>query len=140
MRLSIRNRLAGEVVAVEAGEVMGTVRVALGGGLEITAAITLESVRELGLSSGQRVVALVKSTEVAIGLGELPRMSIRNRLPGRITEVEHGAVMTTVQLATAGGDTVTAAITKDAAEDLGLEPGLDAIALIKSTEVSIALT
>ncbi|WP_432991270.1 TOBE domain-containing protein [Dactylosporangium sp. CA-233914] len=47
------------------------------------------------------------------------RLSIRNRLPGRGTDVEHGAVMTTGRVAIGGGDTVTAAITKDAA---GPEP------------------
>ncbi|MGI5238122.1 TOBE domain-containing protein [Dactylosporangium sp. CA-139066] len=139
MPLSIRNRLAGEVVAVETGEVMSTVRVRLSGELEVTAAITLDAVRDLGLAPGSVVVALVKSTEVALGTGEVPRMSIRNRLPGRVTDVEHGAVMTTVRVAIDSGDTLTAAITKDAADDLGLAAGAEVTALVKSTEVSIAL-
>ncbi|MEV4132798.1 TOBE domain-containing protein [Dactylosporangium sp. NPDC049742] len=67
------------------------------------------------------------------------QLSIRNQLAGTVTAVEHGAVMSTVKLSIAGGATVTAAITKDAAEDLDLAGGAEAVALIKSTEVSVAL-
>ncbi|MEV4510982.1 TOBE domain-containing protein [Dactylosporangium sp. NPDC049525] len=139
MRLSIRNQLAGTVAGVASGEAMSTVRVRLDGGQEVTAAITAESARDLALTEGTNVVVLVKSTEVAVAAAAVPRISIRNQLAGTITAVEHGAVMTTVKLAVDGGATVTAAITKDAAEDLDLAEGAPAVALIKSTEVSVAL-
>ncbi|GAA3221962.1 molybdopterin-binding protein [Dactylosporangium siamense] len=139
MQLSIRNQLAGTVESVATGEAMSTVRVRLDGGQEVTAAITAESARDLALTEGTAVLALVKSTEVAVAAATVPRISIRNQLAGTITAVEHGAVMTTVKLAVAGGVTVTAAITKDAAEDLDLAEGAPAVALIKSTEVSVAL-
>ena len=49
------------------------------------------------------------------------RLSSRNQLKGTITEVHLGAVMATVKVRLDGGDqVVTASITKDAAEDLGL--------------------
>ncbi len=51
------------------------------------------------------------------------RLSIRNQIPGTVTDVEHGAVMATVSVAIEGGQTVTAAITKDAADDLGRAEG-----------------
>jgi molybdate transport system regulatory protein len=47
--------------------------------------------------------------------------------------------MTTVKITIAGGQTLTAAITKDAAEDLTLAGGDSVTALVKSTEVSIAV-
>jgi molybdate transport system regulatory protein len=139
MRLSIRNQLDGVIQAVSRGEVMATVRTALAGGPEITAAITLEAVDDLGLTEGQHVRLLVKSTEVAVATGTLENLSIRNRLPGTIANVEHGAVMTTVKVTIAGGQTMTAAITKDGAEDLDLSVGDEVTVLIKSTEVSIAV-
>ena len=67
------------------------------------------------------------------------RLSTRNQLKGTVTEVHLGAVMATVKVRLDGGDqVVTASITKDAAEDLGLTVGQVATVLVKSTEVSIA--
>ena len=68
------------------------------------------------------------------------RLSTRNQLSGTITEVDLGAVMATVKVRLDGGDQiVTASITKDAAEDLGLEVGKAATVLVKSTEVMIGV-
>ncbi|HTY29157.1 MAG TPA: TOBE domain-containing protein [Mycobacterium sp.] len=68
------------------------------------------------------------------------RLSSRNQLKGTITEVHLGAVMATVKVRLDGGDqVVTASITKDAAEDLGLAVGQPATVLIKSTEVMIGV-
>jgi molybdate transport system regulatory protein len=142
--LSIRNQFPGSVTAVVVGGVMSTVKVRLDGGpldsgLEVTAAVTAEAVQDLGLAEGVAVLVLFKSTEVAVATGPVSRVSIRNQIPGTVAGVEHGAVMTTVKIGVAGGGTLTAAITRDAAEDLNLAEGGDVTALIKSTEVSIAL-
>jgi molybdopterin-binding protein len=68
------------------------------------------------------------------------RLSTRNQLKGTITEVQLGAVMATVKVRLDGGDQiVTASITKDAAEDLGLTAGQPATVLVKSTEVMIGV-
>ncbi len=68
------------------------------------------------------------------------RLSTRNQLSGTITEVNLGAVMATVKVRLDGGDQiVTASITKDAAEDLGLQVGKAATVLIKSTDVMIGV-
>lgn len=45
--------------------------------------------------------------------------------------------MSSVKVSVAGGE-LTAAITKDAVEDLGLRAGTSVVALIKSTEISLA--
>jgi molybdate transport system regulatory protein len=137
--LSIRNQFPGTVTAVAVGGVMSVVKVRLDAGPEVTAAITMEAVQDLGLADGVAVLVLVKSTEVAVATGAVGSISIRNQIAGTVTEVDHGAVMTTVKIAVYGGGTLTAAITKDAAEDLGLAAGADVTALVKSTEVSIAL-
>ncbi|MDN3027618.1 TOBE domain-containing protein [Streptomyces sp. S.PB5] len=65
-------------------------------------------------------------------------LSIRNQLPGTVTEVTPGEVMATVKLRLSGGQNLTAAITREAAEDLALTPGTAVRALVKSTEVSLA--
>ncbi|MGW1376802.1 TOBE domain-containing protein [Streptomyces sp. NPDC002446] len=137
MSLSIRNQLTGTVLAVTPGEVMATVRVRLEGGQEITAAITLEAVGELGIAAGSTVRTLIKSTEVALATGAVGGVSIRNQIPGTVTGVTTGGAMAGVKVAVAGGE-LTAAITKDAVEDLGLTAGSEVTALIKSTEIALA--
>jgi molybdopterin-binding protein len=68
------------------------------------------------------------------------RLSTRNQLTGTITDVTLGSVMATVKVKLDGGEqTVTASITKDAAQDLGLAAGQPATVLIKSTEVMIGV-
>jgi molybdopterin-binding protein len=68
------------------------------------------------------------------------RLSTRNQLTGTITEVTLGSVMATVKVKLDGGEQiVTASITKDAAQDLGLAAGQPATVLIKSTEVMIGV-
>lgn len=140
MRLSIRNQLSATIVAISSGQVMGTVKARLGGGQEVTAAITMEAIRELGLAEGAVVEVLVKSTEVSLAAGTLGALSIRNRIPGTVRGVDLGAVMATVKVDIGGGDTLTAAITKESAGDLALAEGDPVTVLIKSTEVSVAVT
>jgi molybdate transport system regulatory protein len=139
MQLSIRNQFPGTVVSVWSGDAMSAVKVRLAGGQEVTSAITAEAARDLGLAEGTPVRALVKSTEVAVATGDVDGVSIRNRVPGVVASVNHGAVMSTVKITLPSGELLTAAITRDAAEDLKLSAGASVTALVKSTEVSLAV-
>ncbi|MCD9880476.1 TOBE domain-containing protein [Streptomyces guryensis] len=137
MSLSIRNQIPGTVTGITPGAVMATVKVRLNGGQDITAAITLESAEELGLAAGTAVRALVKSTEVSLATAPVEGLSIRNQLPGTVTDVATGGAMASVKIAVDGGE-LTSAITKDAVTDLDLTAGTPVVALIKSTEISLA--
>jgi len=137
MTLSIRNQIPGTVTAVTPGEVMATVKVRLTGGQDITAAITRESVEDLGLTDGTAVRALVKSTEISLATAPVAGLSIRNQLPGTVTGIATGGAMALVKMAIQGAE-LTSAITTDAAQDLGLAAGASVVALIKSTEISLA--
>jgi molybdopterin-binding protein len=68
MKLSARNQILGTVKTLNVGTVMAEVVVEIAGGHELVAAITAESARQLGLAPGKRVYAVVKSTEVMIGV------------------------------------------------------------------------
>ncbi|MET8905065.1 MULTISPECIES: TOBE domain-containing protein [unclassified Streptomyces] len=137
MSLSIRNQLPGTVTTVTPGEAMATVRVRLSGGQDLTSAITRDAADDLALTAGTAVRALVKSTEVALATGRVEGLSIRNRLPGTVTALATGGAMASVGIAVEGGS-LTAVVTREAAEDLGLSVGAPVVALIKSTEVSLA--
>jgi molybdate transport system regulatory protein len=67
-KLSARNVLAGEVASVQDGAVNSEVDIKLPGGTLIAASITKESVKNLGLKSGDKVSAVVKSSSVMIGV------------------------------------------------------------------------
>ena len=66
MKLSTRNQLPGTVTSITSGEAMSVVKIQLDGGAELTSSITREAAEELGLTEGSKVIALVKSTEVAL--------------------------------------------------------------------------
>ena len=63
--------------------------------------------------------------------------SARNQLKGKITNVDLGAVMANIKIEVTEPNTITAVITKESAERLGLTEGDDVTAIIKSTEVIV---
>ena len=64
-------------------------------------------------------------------------LSARNQLKGKVANVELGAVMANIKIEVSEPTIITAVITKESAERLGLKDGDDVTALIKSTEVII---
>jgi molybdopterin-binding protein len=67
MKLSARNQISGTITAITPGVVNGTVKVDIGGGNMVTAAITEEAIADLALAVGDRVTVLVKASDVLIG-------------------------------------------------------------------------
>lgn len=63
-------------------------------------------------------------------------LSARNRFAGRVASVEVEGVMALVELE-AGPFRVTAAVTRDAVEELGLAEGVEAVATVKATSVML---
>ena len=66
------------------------------------------------------------------------KISARNQLKGRILEVRKGATTAHVRI-DIGGQVVTAAITNEAVDDLKLASGKSAYAIIKASDVMIAV-
>ena len=67
------------------------------------------------------------------------KISARNILKGRIVDLNKGATTAHVRLELAGGAIVTASITNEAVDELGLAVGQEASAVIKSSDVMIAV-
>ena len=67
MRLSARNQIPGTVVEVHLGAVNSTVKVDIGGGNIVTAAITNDAAHELALGEGDLVTVVINSSDVMIG-------------------------------------------------------------------------
>lgn len=67
MKLSARNRLAGTVVDVKKGATTAHVRIDIGGQV-VTAAITNDSADELQLAPGKKAYAVIKASDVMVGV------------------------------------------------------------------------
>lgn len=68
MKLSARNIMPGKVVSVTKGVTTAHVKIEVNPGFVVTAAITNEAVDALGLSVGKPAVAIVKSSDVIVGV------------------------------------------------------------------------
>jgi len=68
MKLSARNRIKGKIVDVKKGATTSHVKIDVGGGQVITSAITNEAVDELGLAVGKDAYAVIKASDVMIGV------------------------------------------------------------------------
>jgi molybdopterin-binding protein len=66
------------------------------------------------------------------------KLSARNKLKGKITDVKKGATTTHVKI-DVGGAIVTASITNEAAEELKLAAGQTAYAVIKASDVMVGI-
>jgi molybdopterin-binding protein len=67
MKLSARNRLKGKIVEVKKGTTTAHVKIDIGGQV-VTAAITNDSVDELGLAPGKSAYAVIKASDVMVGV------------------------------------------------------------------------
>ena len=68
MKLSARNKLKGIITAIEEGLITGKVKIDLGNGNEIVSIISKDAIQELGLKIGDQAFAVIKSTEVLVGI------------------------------------------------------------------------
>ena len=87
-------------------------------------------------SANRRVVAFEEIERLRGGSAE-QHMSARNRLRGTVTEVRVEGLLAQVELTVTKPARVVAVVTRDAVEELGLEPGMAATAVVKSTSVMV---
>ena len=67
MKLSARNQIPARVTAIHAGEAIANIELDAGGA-RLVASITVEAVRELGIAEGSTVTAVIKASDVMIGV------------------------------------------------------------------------
>jgi molybdate transport system regulatory protein len=139
MQTSARNALRGTVTRITDGAVNAEVSLGLAGGVEIVAIVTRDSVAVLRLAIGRPAIALIKSSFVVLAKGEGLVTSARNQIAGAISARVDGAVSSEITLAIAEGKTLTATITRESAEAMGLKVGDALTALIKAPHVILAV-
>ncbi|RTL54347.1 MAG: LysR family transcriptional regulator [Rhodocyclaceae bacterium] len=143
MKISARNQFAGTIVFIKAGMVDCEVILRLEDGLDIASVITQESVENLGLTVGGSALAYVKSSSILLAVEEgdegEPHISARNRFKGTVSRINEGPVNVEVTLTLGQGKHVlTAVITHDSLDRLGLKVGSSAWSVFKAPSVFLA--
>ena len=67
------------------------------------------------------------------------KLSARNQIAGTIKTIKPGATTTHVTIEVSPTVTITASITNEAAEELGLKIGMEAMAVIKASDVMVGI-
>jgi len=138
MRLSTRNQLKGIVSSIMGGKVNSEVIISLPGGVEIVSVVTNSAVKSLELEAAKTAYALIKASNVIIGI-DVQKISSRNVLTGKISSILEGSVNDEVSISLGSDFTITAVITKSSVASLGLKVGNIASAIIKASDVILAV-
>jgi molybdopterin-binding protein len=69
LKLSARNQIPATVTAIRAGEAIANVELDANG-VRMVASITVEAVRQLGLTEGSDVIAVIKASDVILATGD----------------------------------------------------------------------
>ena len=139
MKTTARNQFAGTVSAVDTGPVSAQVSIALKSGDEITATLTAAAAKKLKLRKGQEALALIKASAIVLVTDFAGwKLSARNQLAGTVSRLERGAVSSLVVVTLPGGAAITASVTNEGVEALGLKVGTPATAVFKAYAVMVA--
>ena len=139
MQISARNQIKGTVKSVQEGAVNAVVVICRGNHNPIKADITMESVKALGLEEGKECYAVIKATNVMFATQKVEGISARNQIEGKIVEVKEGAVNGHVAIEDEDGVRISGSITNESIDALGLEKGKTAVAIVKATDVMVAI-
>lgn len=139
MKTTARNQFAGIVRALQLGPVSATVTIALKSGDDIVATMTADAAKRLKLKKGKEALALVKASAVVL-VSDFAgwQLSARNQLAGTVSRIERGAVSSLVVLTLPGGAHITASVTNEGVDALGLKVGVPATAVFKAYAVMVA--
>ncbi|MGF0536955.1 TOBE domain-containing protein [Agrobacterium sp. ES01] len=140
MKTSARNTFHGVVTAVEHGAVNAEVLLKISPDVTMAVILTEKSLTELKIEPGVEAYALIKaSTPILMADDGTLRTSARNSIAGTVISVEPGAVNTEVVMDIGEGKTLCAIVTDDSADAMGIRPGNRMRALIKASQIILAL-
>jgi molybdate transport system regulatory protein len=138
MMISARNQIDVTVEEVRRGVVNALVVLKTAQGTQMEASITENNAEALQLGAGDKVIAFFKASHVLIATGWAMAISARNMLEGVVEAIITGSVNTEIVLKLPSGDRLTSIITNEAAGNLALKKGENAVAIIKESDVMIA--
>lgn len=139
MKVSTRNQLKGTVLSIKEGAVNSEVTLEVCACNQVVAVVTNSAVKSLDLKPGKDAYALIKASNVILGI-DVKLVSARNVLTGSVASILEGAVNDEVTVDLGNVDcSITAVITKESVKKLGLAFGKEVSAIIKASEVILAV-
>jgi molybdate transport system regulatory protein len=129
------NRLSGRIAAVEVAGSIALVDVAVGA-RRYTATLIGAGEEVAAWRESMPATLLFKETEVSLARNLSGLISMRNRLPGRVTAIERGSLLTRVCFEV-DGDPIAAVITTRSCDMLQLAVGVEVEGLVKANEMSV---
>lgn len=133
MKTTARNELKGIVNEVIEGIVMAEVRVEVSPSIFISATITKEGFKNMGISLGDEVYVLIKASSMILSKRKM-KATARNILKGKIEKIIKGAVNSEVKLSI-GENLLCAVVTNEAIEELQLKEQEETYAVFKASSV-----
>lgn len=132
--IGARNVIKGTVKDIKKGTVNGIVKVDVGGGIVISSNCSMESIEQLNLAVGKEVQVVIKAMGVMLANEKL-NIGARNQIEGTVCEIKKGTVNCIVKLKTDNGLVITANLSLESVEELGIKEGGKAVAIFKAMNV-----
>jgi len=130
------NILKGSIQEIEVNGDLSIVRVLVGNSLFST--IVIDTPETAGfLHVGNEVKVIFKETEVIIGVGDMSGISLRNKLSGKVLQIDSDKLLSKLRLETEVGE-ITSIITANAVRQLQIVKGMEVTAMIKTNEILLS--
>lgn len=130
------NRLNGKIISIRVEEHLSLITIEAGG-FTLKSIVIGTPVDTSYLEEGRSVKVLFKETEVIIGKSADSAISVQNKLPCVITNIESGSLLSRIHLKSPAGE-LTSLITSDAVRQLNLRNGEHVVAMVKTNEVMLS--
>ncbi len=141
MKFSARNQLLGKVEEIITGEAVSEVVIRLKNGLALKSVITTEAVKSLGLGKDDNIIAIIKSSDVILGVGDeaknIHSFSVRNVIKGKVKYVLEDAVNSHVKVDIGDDIIISSVITTESLKELDIKEGTPVFVIVKASNIMI---
>ena len=131
------NRFEGNIEKVESHGHLSLVTVAIPGGQSVQSIVIETPETAAYLREGHKIAVVFKETEVILCGSETPQISIRNKFPMEVADVEEGRLLSRILLRSEVGE-LASVVPSETLTALGLRPGKKVVALVKTNEVMLS--
>lgn len=139
-RTSARNQLEGVVKSIKPQTYHGDIVVQLKGGAMISANLTSDSIKRLGLVEGRRIYALIRAPHlILVKANSGLKFSAANNLCGKVVHILPARLSTEISIELQGGEILKAQVPADSIEELGIKEGEHFCAIFKASNVVLAV-